>query len=419
MLRILVVEPYYEPDGGPAAPLFTMLCQELVRRGHEVTALTAVPHYPSGKVSKAYRGMKLHRTVENGVRVIRVPLPSVNRARLYQRLIQFLTYQVNALYFGWRLNCDVLISITPSLEVWLPIIFFTVIKRKPLIYSVHDVYPDSGIKLGIFRYKIVTKMVTLLEKSYAKRATLVRILSKSFEDGVKRLGVHNSRIRLIYDWVDTDLIKPLPKRNTFSIKNGLDDCFVVLYAGNIGYSQGLEIVLEAAKILEKENIRFLFIGEGVAKKSLMETSSALVLPNITFLPFQPREHLPEVLATADISLVILRKGMGYNSLPSKTLSILASGRPIVVSIDPGSDTWNLVERSQSGLCIEPECPNRMADAILHLKGDSTLRKKMGQNGREYALFYHSPKMAALSFERLFDEAIKMSTIRSRGHLLRK
>lgn len=410
-MRVLVLEPYYEPDGGPAAPLFTMLCQELARRGHQVTVLTAVPHYPSGSVPTEYRGMKVRYSRENDVQVIRLPLPSVNRSKLPQRLLQFIAYQINALIYGWNIKCDVFITITPSLEVWIPFTYFTRLRRIPAVYSVHDVYPDTGIQLGIFRHGPVIRFVTALERSCATRAAIVRVLSQSFIPGVERLGVQRERIRLIYDWVDTDLISPLPKVNRFAIEHGLDNKFVVLYAGNIGFSQGLENLLEAAHLLANEPIHFVIVGEGAAKTNLLAAAAAYGLQNVTFLPFQPRTRLPEVLATADISLVILRRGMGFNSLPSKTLSILASGRPMIVSIDPGSDTWDLVERSQSGICVPPEDAKRLADAIRVLWKDAGLREQMGENGRCYALKYHSPQSAAVQFEELFFELVKSKDVR--------
>ncbi len=413
-MRVLVVIPHYVPDGGPSAPLFAMLCEQLVRRGHAVTVLAAVPHYPSGQVPHAYRGPKVRRTVEHGVRVIRVPLASVDRSKLEQRLFQFLAYQVGAVLAGWRIDCDVLVSVTSSMEVFLPYTYFSVLRGRPTVYSVHDVYPDAGIQLGIFRHKPIIKLITYLEQRCANRAAIVRILSQSFEEGVRRLGVPETKIRLIYDWVDTDLITPLPKANPFAVEHNLDKSFVVLYAGNLGLSQGLEPVLEAAQALADEDIQFVLVGEGATKAFLLQTATSRQLTNVTFLPFQPRARLPEVLATADLSLVMLRQGMGLHALPSKTLSILASGRPMIASIDPGSDTWSLVERSESGVCIPPEDPVRLVETIRSLKNNPMLCREMGQKGREYALHHHSPAAAADAFEEILSEAIA-STKGQKGH----
>jgi colanic acid biosynthesis glycosyl transferase WcaI len=124
-----------------------------------------------------------------------------------------------------------------------------------------------------------------------------------------------------------------------------------------------------------------------------------------FLPFQPRNRLPEVLASADISLVVLKKGIGTGSLPSKTFSILASARPVIASVDEGSETWNLIQRSNAGLCVAPENPSALVDAIQALLADRELREQMGRNGRKWAKEKHSPDSAAAQFEMLLNQII--------------
>jgi colanic acid biosynthesis glycosyl transferase WcaI len=185
------------------------------------------------------------------------------------------------------------------------------------------------------------------------------------------------------------------------------DRFVVLYAGNLGLSQGLEHILEAAGQLSRfPELRFVFVGDGSGRDFLLERAKQLKLDNIQFIPFQPRDRLPEVLASADISLVVLRKGIGSESLPSKTFSILASGRPVLASVDPGSETWKLIERANAGLCVLPEEPTALAIAILALKQDPELCERLGRNGRSWAECYHSPQSAAEQFERLFLDIIQ-------------
>jgi len=404
-MRILFIEPYYHPDGGPAAPLYTMLCEELAKMGHDVTILASVPHYPTGKVNKDYRGWRTLRTFEKGVNVIRVPLPSINRSILWQRYFQFLIYQIGVVLAGWKIKAEIFSTATPSFMVLLPVIYFSIIRRIPFIYNVHDVYPDSGVKLGIFKNNLIIRFVTRLEKLCARRSAFVRILSPSYADGVSQLGIAENKLILIYDWVDTTLIKPVSRDNNFSIEYNLHNKFVVEYAGNISFSQGLDCVLDAAAILEDEEIHFLLIGEGAAKFELEKKSQEKSLHNIQFLPFQPREILPQVLGSADISLVILKKGMGFNSLPSKTLSLLASGRPIIASIDPGSETCKLVERARSGVCVAPEDPVALANTILQLKRDRNLLQNMSKNGRQYAMDNHSPVYAAEAFEVMFIKAL--------------
>lgn len=405
-MHILILTPFYSPDLGPSAPLYTMLSEGLIKRGHQVTVLTAVPHYPSGKVSTAYQSRSVWHSTENGVEVTRVRVPSVKRSNLAMRLLQFLCYQLGAIWAGFRLQYDVVIVSNPALSAWLPFVYFVVLRHKPAVFSVHDVYPDVGITLGIFRHKSVISIVGGLERYCLKHSFVVRILSESFRPGLRRLGVPNTKMALIYDWVDTDLIQPISRCNPFAQEHKLIDHFVVLYAGNLGFSQGLEMVLASAEQLaECSDIHFLFVGDGSGRHALVEQARQRNLTNVQFLPFQPRECLPEVLASANISLVILRKGIGTGSLPSKTFSILASGRPLIASVDEGSETWNLIQKANAGVCIEPEDPLKLTAAILKLRNDSELRENLGKMGRTWAEQEHSPQSAVTRFEELLNKAI--------------
>ncbi|HSJ52653.1 MAG TPA: glycosyltransferase family 4 protein [Anaerolineae bacterium] len=400
-MRILVVTPYYLPDGGPSAPLFAMLCEQLVRRGHDVSVVAGVPHYPSGRVPPPYRGVHVKRETRGGVQVLRVPVPSLDRARLSLRLLQFLSFQLGATWAGWQCEYDVLLVTNPALHAGLPFASLGPWRRKPAIFSVHDVYPDAGVDLGVFRHRAVIAAIAGLERYCLKRAASVRILSESFAAPLEKLGAPPSRLTLIYDWVDTGLIHPLPRNNAFSREHGLDGRYVVLYAGNIGLSQGLEHVLTAAgSLISEDEIRFVFVGDGASLQHLRAQAGQAGLSNVTFLPFQPRERLPEVLASADVSLVSLQRSAAVRSLPSKTFSILASGRPLVASLDEGSDSWNLIQRAHAGLCVPPESPALLAEAILTLKGDAALAERMGRCGRDYAVRHHSPEAAAARFEEL-------------------
>jgi colanic acid biosynthesis glycosyl transferase WcaI len=405
-MHVLLIAPYYEPDIGPSAPLFAMLSQGLVKRGHKVTVITTVPHYPSGTVSSAFRGRKVWRSSESGVEVIRVPLPSLKRAHLAKRLLQFFCYQLFATWTGLGQQYDIALVANPALWVWLPFAWLVVLRRKPAVFSVHDVYPDVGITLGIFRHRPVIKAVAAMERFCLNRAVFIRILSDSFRPGLHALGVPEEKMALVYDWVDTDLIRPLPRVNAFSREHNLADGFVVLYAGNLGLSQGLEHVLTAAEqLVDQCDLRFVFVGDGAGRGRLQTEAASRQLKNVMFLPFQPRNRLPEVLASADVSLVILRQGIGTASLPSKSFSILASGRPVLASVEKESETWNLVKRAQAGLCVPPEHPSDLATAILALKRDKSLREQLGLNGRAWAERYHSPYSAAEQIERLLFKAI--------------
>ena len=228
----------------------------------------------------------------------------------------------------------------------LPFTVLGVLRHKPIVFSIQDLYPNVGVTLGIFKYKFLVDVVSSLERFCLLHSTIVQIISNSFRPGLHALGVSDDKMALVYNWVDTNLIRPVSKNNSFARENNLVDRFVVLYAGNIGLSQGLEQVLDAAEQLAgHDDLLFLFVGDGAGRESLVSEFQKRKMENVRFLPFQPRERLAEVLACADISLVTLRRGLGVNSVPSKSLSNMASGRPMIVSVDEANELSSLGETS--------------------------------------------------------------------------
>jgi colanic acid biosynthesis glycosyl transferase WcaI len=404
-MKILIISPCYPPDLGPSAPMFGMLAESLASLGHQVTVLAAVPHFPNGIVPKEYRHRLWTWEIGNGVHVGRAWIPSGNRANLFHRALTFAIYQVLVTLVGLRVEYDVAFIVNPAIETGLPFLLLGWLRRKPSIFGVWDVYPEVGVRMGLFRNQGVIQLVALLEDACLHNAWNVQVLGEGFLDDLMSHRVDPKRIVIIPPWLDTGLIRPLPRQNLFSCEHELNEQFVVLYAGNLGLSQGLDVVLEAARILENDHeILFLFVGDGAGKAGLTRQASGL--SNVRFLPFQPRERLPELLASADVSLVVLKKGIGASSMPSKTFSILSSGRPVLACVDEGCDTWNYVERCHAGICIVPENPTALVQAIRLLKRNPEQRVQMGWNGRAWAEKYHSPQSAAENFQHLFLKVIR-------------
>lgn len=163
-MHILIITLFYAPDIGPSAPLFTSLSEETVQLGHEVSVIAAVPHFSTGKIEPGFRGFFIRTTVEKGVNITRIPVPSLNRVKLINRLIQFICFQIGATLASLTKKYDVVLIINPAIETLLPFVWQAIIRRKPTIWSVFDVYPDVGIKLGIFKSKAIIGIVSFLEQ---------------------------------------------------------------------------------------------------------------------------------------------------------------------------------------------------------------------------------------------------------------
>jgi colanic acid biosynthesis glycosyl transferase WcaI len=258
-----------------------------------------------------------------------------------------------------------------------------------------------------------------LERFIYRRASLVTVISQSAKENLRCKGVTESRIRVIPNWVDVQEIRPADVDNPFrqSVLRALPPTsngqgptrYLVMFAGNIGLIAGLETVLEAAAALkDRPDIQFVLVGEGNAKAELTARAAAMNLPNVLFLPTQPREILGEVLAAADLHLVTLKRRMSTTSVPSKSYTIMASGRPMVASVDPGSEIWCLVEAAGAGLCVPPEEPAALAQAVVELCDSPDRRRAMGENARAYAVRHHAKAALTAVYGKTLERASKGS-----------
>ncbi len=400
-MRILLVSPYYAPDLAPDASLFEMLLSDLASKGHQVSVICAVPHYPTGRVPERFRGRLFQREIRDGVDVTRVWIPSFNRARFGQRIIAILCYQFLAALLMLGRRFDVMFTINPAFESALPLFVAGTLRRKPIIYAAWDIYPDVGIRLGVFRHRPVIDSVAAIENYCYRHSAFVHVLSQQHRKLLADRGVPIAKLAMIPLWVDTEFIRPIPRRNQFSAQHNLDDSFVVLYAGNFGKTHGVDSLLETARLLSSEpRIRFVLVGAGEAHSDLQSAFESAGLTNAQFLNFQPREKLPVLLASADVSLVMLKPGFGSDSVPSKAYPIVASGRPILASVDSECETASFVRQAGCGICVQPGNSHAIAEGILKLFRDRNLCAQFGAAGRSYALQHHSRSVAAAEFHNI-------------------
>ena len=262
------------------------------------------------------------------------------------------------------------------------------------------------MRLGVLANARAIAFFQALERFVYRRAAAVSVISDGFRRNLLAKGVPPPKVHVIPNFVDPDFVRPLPRHNRFSHAQDLDDRYVVLFAGNVGLSQGLESVLKAARLLSGEpGILFLIVGNGVTKPGLLRQAEEMGLKNVCFLPFQPREAVPELYAVSDLCLVPLRRGITQDSVPSKVYTIMAAGKPMVATVDEGSDTWQFIQNTGCGLVVPPEDPRALAQAVLTLYQDQALGHALGHSGREQVEQDFTPQAAARKYAELLEKVV--------------
>ena len=408
-MRVLLYAYNYYPEPIGIAPLMTELAEGLVERGHQVRVVTAMPNYPERQIYPGYRGQLYKHEVRNGVEIDRCfvairPKPGlIGRAMLEG---SFITLSVIKAISGWR--PDVILSTSPSLPACLPVAFAKKVFRCPVVLSLQDILPEAAIQTGLISNAIAIKIFEKLEKFAYASATKIGVITPSFAANLRAKGVARQKISCISNWVDTNFVSPLPKKdNAFRRKHGLQEKFVVLYSGNIARTQGVRTIIHSAKQLHNNpSIQFVIVGESSQLSDLEELTKELGVTNVKLLPFVARKELPEMLAAADVSLIMQKKNVVGFNMPSKTQVIMASGRPTIASVPAGGATANAIEESNSGLIVEPESAVELAEAIQKLYDNPELAKKMGKNGRQFAVEHYSFNQAIAAYENLLEAVLR-------------
>lgn len=414
-MKLLVLCPHYAPDTAPTGEVMTSIGTELVARGHELHVVTSLPWYQHHSVEEGWEGRIVRHEDLDWGRITRVhPFPTDKR-NIPARAAAFAGFTVLSTAMGVRGRAearpDAVLAMSPPLTLggagWLAARRW----RVPFVFNIQDVFPDVAVELGAINNQQVIKLASWLERWSYRRSDAVTVLSEDLRDNLvtKIRGTvpdAHDRIRVIPNFVDTARIAPAdPEAGSYRAEYGLTGKRVVMYAGNVGFSQSLDLVLSAARSLGRRDdmgdVVFVVNGGGSARLQLEQEAEGL--DNVRFVDFQPKERLPEVLAAADVHVVPLRRGLARSSVPSKTYSILAAGRPVVASVDEGTEVARVVEKAGAGTAVPPDDPDAFTAAVADLLGDPERARAMGRSGRDFVEAWASPAAIAERYEALFEE----------------
>ena len=402
-LKIAVLCPHFAPDTAPTGEVMTRIVTELASLGHELHVVTSLPWYSSHAIEDGWHGKWVRREQTEWGSITRVnPFPGGDKRNLARRAAGFVGFSAIAGVTSLRGGrVDAVIAMSPPLTMGLTGWVTHLIRRGPLIFNIQDVFPDAAVETGAITNRWIISAAGLLERVSYGRAAAVTVLSSDLRDNVaaKVRPSKQPDIRVIPNFVDTEFIHPRDRMTALRSELGIGAETVVLYAGNVGYSQSLEMVIAAARAIP--SLTFLINGAGAASESLQALSHGLT--NVRFSGYQPFDRLPEVLATGDIHLVPLKAGLGRVSVPSKTYSILAAGRPVLAAIDPGTEVPRILAESGGGVCVPPDDLPALVAALLRLAADPDGRQRMGGAGRSWVEHAASPAAVARTYANLVVE----------------
>ena len=416
-MNIVVLCPHFTPDVAPTGEVMTSIVDELAALGHRLHVVTSLPWYRHHALEPGWDGQLVRREMTGWGAITRVhPFPT-DKHNIPARAVAFGGFTALASWEGLAssLAPDVVLAMSPPLTLGMAGALVGRGRSAPFVFNVQDVFPDVAVELGLLTGRRVIHAALRLERAIYRRADAVTVLSDDLADNLRaKIGDRDgapaapgspgdpAKIRVIPNFIDTDWIRPGPPDNSYRRAHGLTGKQVVTYAGNVGLSQALDLVLAAATALaDRPDVAFVINGGGVARADL--EARAAGLDNVVFVDMQPKARLPEVLAAGDIHVVPLKRGLAASSVPSKLYSVLAAGRPIVASVDPGTEVARTVERAGAGVAVAPEDPEAFTDAIVDLLDHPDRAAAMGAAGRRFVESWASPTMVARAYEALFEE----------------
>jgi colanic acid biosynthesis glycosyl transferase WcaI len=409
-MRILIFGINYSPELTGIGKYTGEMGSWLANHGHDIHVVTAVPYYPEWEVHKDYKGKYWHTENIDGAKVHRIPLYVPKNVSSAKRIIHEFSFVLGIVPVWFKLlfskKFDVVFCIAPPFHLGILPLLYSKIKGVPMITHIQDLQVDAAKELGMIKNKTFLNLMFSMERFILKHSNKVSTISLGMQLKINGKGISADKQMLFPNWVDEKNIMPLSKEQSLRTDFALKDTDkVILYSGNLGEKQGLEVIIDVAKqYKDREDVFFLIVGSGGGKEKLEESVREAGLTQVRFFPLQPYNKLSALLATADVHLVLQKKSAADLVMPSKLTGILAAGGCAIVTAEPGTSLYVVVNQYKMGILIEPESVQSLCDGIEYVLNNDISEYKV--NARKYAEAFLSKEGILLDFENKLRELSK-------------
>lgn len=391
-MKVLRLPAYFEPEQAASSYIWQNLSESFARSGMDMVVYTPMPtRGVADDVRKYYKSHRIEKKYDGHLTIHRFSLYGEGKnpvLRAFRYVLQGIIQFNRAVFAKDARQCDVMfIASTPPIQGALAAVIKK-FRKTPVVYNLQDIFPDSLVGTGLAKKGgLLWKIGRVVENFTYRNADKIIVISEDFKRNIMAKGVPEEKIEVVYNWVDEEAVVDVPRsENVLFDRYGLDRSkFYVTYNGNIGLTQNMDMLMEVAKELKaKEEIHFVLVGEGAYKDSLSRIIKEHNIKNVTLLPFQPYEEISHVFSLGDVSLVISKPGVGSNSVPSKTWSIMSASRPVLANFDE-NELKTIIADNNCGIFTKAGDKDAFKAAIIKLYGDRELCKEMGKNGRQFVM----------------------------------
>ena len=392
-MHILLLNEYFPPDTSATAKFAAQVVEALALK-HRVTVLAGRPSYDPAERHPRYF---LRREVRGNLAVERVGSTAYPRFQMRRRVSNYLTYLSLAIPRALSISSDIVLAMTDPPIEGIAGALVARLSGRPFVYNVRDLYPDMALGGSIVRPGSFTARWEAMHRWALRRAARVIVLGEDMRDRIVAKGVDPARVVVSRDGIVIPETLPSADNSVAREIRG-DFRFVLVHAGNVGFYGAWQTLISAVRILEKEGVGLVFIGEGAMKAQV--EAMAQGCRAIRFLPFRPAGDVPLVLSSGDMHVVTVKRGLEGVVVPSKLYPTLAAGRPVLGVAPEESDVVRIIRRTGCGMAADPDDPNRVAEAIRSVLHDSEQLQSMARRARESAFSYDKVKQLKIFSETL-------------------